>query len=1132
MKKILPIALAILVTGTVSVRAQSWKSIHNTPVKEVLENFNDPPKDYASHVIWGWEGDMELATIQHDLDSIKSKGFRSVILEPGYGKAVKYLSPQWFENIRTGVQEAKKRGMKVWIIDEGKYPSGFAGGKFSQERPDLRMKAVVAVDTIHVGKGEILSGQPVTDKAMSAVAVSKSGGANRTVEIKDGKIDFYAGLDDWDIVLAGWDYRTSQTRAVNNPTHGKDTNNSLCDYLDPTAVRQFLDWTHEQYKKYIGDEFGKTVLGFRGDEPGFQYVPWTPNMVKEFESRKGYNPTPYLASLLTENPTIEESRFHADYWDVWADLFSENFFKQEADWCEANGLAYIVHLDKDDMMPWCINMSGDLFRDLKVIQVPGIDVIWSQVWPGTTNDFPKYASSVSHVYGKPRAFSESFAAFNKEPSIPEAKYVVDFQMVRGINFFEYMFWMAGSTEKTWMSDPGMKDFNDYTNRATYIMAQGRSGAKVAVYYPTASIWLGDEALDDDVQKISNILLRHQVDYDWLDADAFSEALEVKTGYLQNLSGQKYYTLVIPTCDVIPEEVWDKVKEFTARGGKVLFWGHRPSMLAGKSFSQTKPISDLTGNCFEEFSLEWTENVASAMPEPEFKVTLKAGEKERFPFRAYPGGPKMQREAPLSENIRYTRKSLPDADIYFIFNEGDKDCQFTAEFSSTGIVREWDAYSGNVKEIQAEKKDGKTVLEMNLAKWESKIISIERASGEYNVKSYGVKAGSTPQTKALQSLIDKVYADGGGTIVIPRGTYMSGALFFPAGVNLRIEKGGVLKSYVEDDLYPVIKTRFEGTEKDWKCAFLNFTDSKGVRVYGEGTIDGNGPAWNQHVGREGYALRPRLVNFTRCDGGSIKGLTLQNQALWCLHVLYTDGFTIDGLTINAKEYTPSSDGIDLDSSNDITLTNTYIYCHDDCLSIKSGKDAEGRRIGRPSENILVENCHFAYGHGGVDIGSEVSGGVRNVIARNCTFDGGNRGPIRIKSQPQRGGVIEDIVFENFKISGAESIIDINLDWRGGNKSDDPGYSDPVTKLHGIVVRNCSGSAERLGQLKGYDIDPLPADAIRFENCSFETKYGLNVANAENISFEGMEAKVSDGPEFYKDGEFTPKPPRPITQAPKR
>ena len=260
---------------------------------------------------------MNLETICHDLDSIKTKGFRSVIFEAGYRLPYEYLSQDWFLAIRSAVEQAAKRGLKVWIIDEGKYPSGFAGGKFSKLRPELRMQAVVSVDTIFVGKGSILNEYPVDSRALSAIAVPSDGSVGRPVEIKDHKISFNAGMKDYSIILAGADFRTGQTRAVNNPNGGKDTSNSLCDYLNPLAVRQFIDWTHEQYKKYIGEYFGTTVLGFRGDEPDFAYIPWTPSIVEEFAAIKGYDPTKYLASLLVGIRDEDQKRFRADYWDVW-----------------------------------------------------------------------------------------------------------------------------------------------------------------------------------------------------------------------------------------------------------------------------------------------------------------------------------------------------------------------------------------------------------------------------------------------------------------------------------------------------------------------------------------------------------------------------------------------------------------------------------------------------------------------------------------------------------------------------------------------------------------------------------------------------------------------------------------------
>lgn len=716
------ITLALLLSGAAVAVAQphSWECIHHSSLSEAEACFTtETPAEFASHVIWGWEGPMDIKTIRHDLDSIKTKGFRSVIFEAGYRLPYEYLSDDWFKAIRTAVREAKKRDLKVWIIDEGKYPSGFAGGKFSKERPDLRMKALVVMDRLEVKAGESLAGAPAGDKVISAVAVSKSGLPNRCVPVKDGKFSFEAEGGDWEILLVGPDFRTGQTRAVNNPTGGKDTTNSICDYLSPEAVGQFIDWTHEQYKKYIGKEFGKTVLGFRGDEPDFAYTPWTPDMVEQFISRKGYDPTPYLASLLATNLSVREKRFKADYWDVWSELFAVNFFKRQADWCAENGLAHITHLNNDHNMPVCVRAGGSLFRDLSNVQIPGVDAIWNQIWPETVNDFPKFASSVSHAYGKPRAFSESFAAYYTSPSIPQAKYVVDYQIVRGINFFEFMFWMAGSSRDNWMTDPGMKGLNDYTNRATYLMAQGVPGARIAVYYPTSTLWLGDNAVNPDLVSIAQILLQHQKDFDWVDDDAFTEALSVTGDGFRNLSGQTYSTLIIPSCDVISTSAWDKMMEFAAAGGKILFWGRKPTMLAGRSFMEPSPVPD-TPDLLQEPSVSWTPTVAAAMPAPEMEIILPP--KPETPRRGPRTGAEEQKPDPASF-IRYTARTLTDGSLFFLFNEGEQECSFKAAFDRSGSVRAWDASTGEVSALSATAEDGKTVLEMKLAPWESRIISI-------------------------------------------------------------------------------------------------------------------------------------------------------------------------------------------------------------------------------------------------------------------------------------------------------------------------------------------------------------------------------------------------------------------------
>ena len=335
-------------------------------------------------------------------------------------------------------------------------------------------------------------------------------------------------------------------------------------------------------------------------------------------------------------------------------------------------------------------------------------------------------------------------------------------------------------------------------------------------------------------------------------------------------------------------------------------------------------------------------------------------------------------------------------------------------------------------------------------------------------SGAVADGQTLNTKAIQSAIDLCAGNGGGVVVVPKGTFMSGALFFKPGVNLLVEKDAVLKGTANPDDYPQINTRWEGVEREWTSAFLNFESMTNVQVTGEGTIDGSGDLWMQRFsfGRRGRrggtnsipALtnapvsqdftampaniytnasgtnafprrgRPRLICFSNCRNVRITNLHLQQQAVWCLHLLYCRNVVVDNLDIRALQYIPSSDGIDVDSSRDVKISRCYISCFDDDISIKSGKDADGLRVNRPSENITISDCTIGSG-GGIDIGSEVSGSVRHVLVRRCKFTGTDSAA-RIKSQPSRGGVIEDITWRDIQLDGARQAFDFNLAWRMG------------------------------------------------------------------------------------------------------
>jgi len=428
-----------------------------------------------------------------------------------------------------------------------------------------------------------------------------------------------------------------------------------------------------------------------------------------------------------------------------------------------------------------------------------------------------------------------------------------------------------------------------------------------------------------------------------------------------------------------------------------------------------------------------------------------------------------------------------------------------------------------------------------------------ASGakRFTITSFGaVGDGKTTNTAALQALIDKVAKEGGGTVVVPDGTFLTGALFFKQGVNLYIEKNGTLKGTTEQNDYPQVKTRWEGIEREWTSAMLNFTDMNGVDFSGEGTVDGSGDLWMQRsgfggrgrgapagrgqgdqqqpdagrgrgqqpppaAGRSGAPQgprygRPRLICFQNCKRVRITRLRFKQEAIWCLHILYSQDVVVDGIDIRADHNIPSSDGIDIDSSKKVRVRNVDIDVNDDCITIKSGKDEDGLRVNRPSEDIIVENSRMHYGHGGVAMGSETSGGIRNVITRHVVMDADNWAPIRFKTQPSRGGVVENITYSDIVLKDTRVAFEFNMEWRMVPPIAPPAKVLPIVR--NVIIRNVSGTTKNVGMMHGLAGSPILN--VKFEKCNITADKGFVMENARKVDLSGLKITVKSGDPITK------------------
>jgi polygalacturonase len=426
-------------------------------------------------------------------------------------------------------------------------------------------------------------------------------------------------------------------------------------------------------------------------------------------------------------------------------------------------------------------------------------------------------------------------------------------------------------------------------------------------------------------------------------------------------------------------------------------------------------------------------------------------------------------------------------------------------------------------------------------------------------------GTTVNTQAIQRAIDQCAAGGGGVVVVPKGVFLTGALFFKPGVNLRVEQDGVLKGTTNPADYPPIYTRWEGIERYWTSALLNFVGMTNVEVSGAGMIDGSGEAWGGRGGRgpaanadapaargpggnavsparpaagneassappttgklsfapapenlqrtnaAGVALpggnggRPRTLVFQNCRSVLVTGLHFTNEACWCVVFTYCEDVTAENLTVRAAHTIPSSDGMDIDSCRRVRVTGCDIDCNDDCISLKSGKDEDGLRVARPCEDIVIEKTRFAYGHGGAAMGSETSGGIRNVEVRDCVAEAGNQAPIRFKSQPSRGGVVENITYRNLELRETRQAVEFNLEWRMVAPIAPPAKVLPVVR--NVKMINVSGTVASAGVIHGLRDSPI--QGLVFENCKLTAQRGLTVEYATNVDFSGLSIEVATG-----------------------
>ena len=322
---------------------------------------------------------------------------------------------------------------------------------------------------------------------------------------------------------------------------------------------------------------------------------------------------------------------------------------------------------------------------------------------------------------------------------------------------------------------------------------------------------------------------------------------------------------------------------------------------------------------------------------------------------------------------------------------------------------------------------------------------------FNVADYGALGDALrDNTEAIQDAIDACAEAGGGMVTFNPGKYVTGSVFVKSGVDFNIPRGTTLLGSSDIKDYKNIDSRIAGIEMYWPAAIINVIDQENASISGSGTIDGRGKVfwekyWSMRKDYEKKGLRwivdydcerPRGILVSGSKDITVKDIVLYQPGFWSVHVLYSEHVTVDNLIIsnNIEGKGPSTDGIDIDSSRKVLVQNCYVNCNDDNLCLKAGRDADGLRVNRPCEYIVIRDCTTGLGAGLFTCGSETSGGIRNVVAYNLKAVGTSYG-LRFKSTMKRGGTIEDIYLYNVEMKGVKDPFVVDLNWH-------PSYSNSL------------------------------------------------------------------------------------------
>jgi hypothetical protein len=580
-------------------------------LQHVLKDLKKPGKEYRGKPFWSWNGELKQQELRDQIKTMKEMGLGGFFMHSRTGLTTTYLGEEWFDGVAACVEEAKKNDMEAWLYDEDRWPSGFAGGYVTK-------KVSNRLGYLFFQEAKSLKAFQWTSQSIALFKCKNVRGVYQNIQ-RLSKKDYKRESKDADCFLYFYYDKNPPSTNFNGYTY--------VDTMNEEAIKDFLDVTHEAYKKRFGKEFGKVIPGIFTDEPYFGAAAynktdlinkmgpvtgkfwWTPKLPQVFKEKFNYDILDHLPAIFlnTKEDRILQSRWH--YFETLTSMFVKAYSKQIHKWCNNNKLQYTGHmLEEPTLMRQTIRV-GSAMRSYEYMHAPGMDSL-TEYW--REYDTAKQVSSVARQFGNKWRLTETYGCTGWDFNFKGQKAIGDWQAVLGINLrCQHLSWytMEGEAKRDYPASilhqsPWWQDYakvEDYFARVHLIMTQGQEVRDVLLVHPIESMWAvykgardeTTENLDADFRSMTDYLLRNHLDFDYGDEDIILRHAKVAVENKKPvfvIGKAKYQSIVVPPMYTIRASTLKIISQFIEAGGNVIFFGDAPDYVDCVKSTKAKELS--------------------------------------------------------------------------------------------------------------------------------------------------------------------------------------------------------------------------------------------------------------------------------------------------------------------------------------------------------------------------------------------------------------------------------------------------------------------------------------------------------------------------------------------------------------